>query len=123
MILTPVITLSIPWSANKSFPKLNFSVYDGVNIPFEDKYFDLVFVCAVVKHIRYEDREHFYNEINRVSNNVFFIDADSKKKEEVEHHSWTFYNSNFEEEFRNHFDPIEVVHEAGDILGLYNCRK
>ena len=107
--------------AKKNFPNLEFRVFDGLNFPFEDKSFDLIFASAVIKHIRYEDRERIYNEIKRVSDNVFFVEADSKTKEEVPHGSWTFYNSNFEKEFSDHFNPLEIVHEAGDLLGLYSC--
>jgi SAM-dependent methyltransferase len=109
--------------AQRRFPDLSFKAFDGVSIPFEDKYFDLVFVCAVAKHIRYEDRGKFYQEITRVSDYVCFIEVDSQKQEVVAHHSWTFYNSNFAEEFSLNFTPIEVVKEAGDILGLYKCRN
>ncbi len=107
--------------AKKNFPNLEFRVFDGLNFPFEDKSFDLIFASAVIKHIRYEDRERIYNEIKRVSDNVFFVEADSKTKEEVPHGSWTFYNSNFEKEFSDHFNPLKIVHEAGDLLGLYSC--
>lgn len=108
--------------AQKAFPSYEFEAFNGLEIPFEDKSFDLVFVSAVIKHVRYEDRDNVYREIGRVADRVFFIETDSKTKEEVAHQSWTFYNSNFDEEFRQYFDPIEVLHEAGDILGLYKCK-
>ncbi len=107
--------------AQKAFPDYEFQSFNGLKTEYESKMFDLVFVSAVMKHIRYEDRELVYQELNRVSDKVFFIEADSKTKEEVPHGSWTFYNSNFEEEFKENFEPIEVLHIAGDILGLYSC--
>jgi SAM-dependent methyltransferase len=108
-------------TAQQTFPKFDLMAFDGFHIPYEDKTFDLVFVCAVIKHIRYEDREHIYNELECVADKVFFIEADSQAEEEVSYGSWTFYNSNFEAEFGNYFHPIELVREAGDILGLYRC--
>ncbi len=108
--------------AKSRFPEFQFETFDGLTLPFPGKHFDLVFVSAVVKHVRYEDRSHVYGEIKRVANQVFFIEADSKQKEEVAHGSWTFYNSHFEKEFQEHFEPISVVHEAGDLLGLYSCQ-
>ncbi|WP_191092496.1 class I SAM-dependent methyltransferase [Francisella sp. SYW-9] len=106
-------------SAKKNLPQYNFRTIDGINIPYDDKYFDLVFISAVVKHIRYEDRVSFYNEIKRVADQVFIIEIDAKKKEIYPYESWKFYYSNFEEEFAQHFKPIVTHHEAGDILGLY----
>ncbi len=108
--------------AQKAFPNYDFQSFNGIKTSFEDKSFDLVFISAVIKHVRYEDREIVYRELSRISDKVFFIEADSKIKEEVPHGSWTFYNSNFEEEFKRYFEPIDVLHEAGDILGLYNCK-
>lgn len=108
--------------ANERFPELQFQSFNGVTIPFEDKYFDLVFVCAVIKHIRYEDRKKVYNELKRVAHNVFFIEIDAKTEQEVPHQAWTFYHSHFEEEFKKHFHPLKVIHEAGDLLSLYDCR-
>jgi|SaaInlStandDraft_5_1057022.scaffolds.fasta_scaffold56674_2 SAM-dependent methyltransferase len=108
--------------AQQLFSDFTFDTFDGVNLPYEDKSFDLIFISAVVKHIRYEDRENFYKEINRVADNVFIIEADSKIKEQVSHHSWILYHSNFEEEFKQYFKPIEVIYESGDLLGLYRCK-
>ena len=108
--------------AKQDISDLSFQHFDGIKIPFDDKIFDLLFACAVIKHIRYEDREQIYNEINRVSNYVFFIETDSKKEEIETFQSWKFYHSNFDEQFKQHFIPIKVIHEAGDILGLYQCK-
>jgi SAM-dependent methyltransferase len=109
-------------TAREFFPGQEFEAFDGMTIPYGEKYFDLVFVCAVMKHVRYEDRDHIYSELNRVADKVFIIEADEKTREKVSYKTWTFYNSNFEEEFEQHFHPIKVMHEAGDLLGLYSCR-
>lgn len=108
--------------ATENFPQLHFSSFDGFTLPFEDKYFDMVFVSAVIKHVRYEDREHVYQELKRVATHVFLVEMDSKTKEKVSHGNWTFYHSNFEEEFATQFEPVEVLHEGNDLLGLYKCR-
>ncbi len=115
------INLTAIERARRNFPEKKFETFDGMNLPFEDKSFDLVFVCAVIKHVRYEDREHVYGELRRVADRALFIEADARNKESISHESWTFYNSNFEKEFRQNFEPIEVVREAGDILGLFAC--
>ncbi|MDB9786529.1 class I SAM-dependent methyltransferase [Bacteriovoracaceae bacterium] len=108
--------------AQTFFPEYTFETFNGIKIPYEDKSFDLVLVCAVVKHIRYEDREKFYSEILRVADSVLFIEKDSKIEEEVNQYSWTFYHSDFEKEFEEFFEPLEITHEGGDLLGLYRCR-
>jgi len=108
-------------TAKELFPQHRFDVFDGVTIPYPDKHFDLAFVCAVVKHVRYEDRERFYAELNRVATLALLIEVDSREQEEVAMQGWTFYHSNFEKEFARHLVPIDVVHEAGDLLGIYAC--
>ena len=108
--------------ARETFPDQGFKAFDGLRIPYNDKYFDLVFVCAVIKHVRYEDRDRIYGELNRVADKVFIIETDEKAREEVSYGTWTFYSSNFEEEFGKHFSPLKVIHEAGDLLGLYSCK-
>ena len=82
--------------AKKNFPNLEFKTFDGINLPFEDNSFDLVFASAVIKHIRYEDRGRVYSEFDRVAKQLFFIEADSKRQEKVLYGSWIFYNSDFE---------------------------
>jgi len=109
-------------SAAKSlFPNYEFKRFDGVTIPYPDKHFDLVFVSAVAKHIRYEDRENFYREIKRVADFAYLIEIDATKQEAIVQHGWTFYHSHFEREFEKYFEPVTVIHEAGDLLGLYRC--
>jgi ubiquinone/menaquinone biosynthesis C-methylase UbiE len=43
---------------------INFSYYDGINIPYEDNYFDLVSCFMVLHHVEYLDQ--LVIEINRV---------------------------------------------------------
>ena len=109
--------------AAEMFPKLHFSEFDGVSIPFENRYFDLVFVSAVLKHIRYEDRNQLYSEFCRTSRYVFVVEVDSKEMNEVNQNGWTFYLSNFREELERFFEPVEVFSEAGDLWGLYRTNE
>ncbi len=55
------------WSnIEKNCPNLDFSFYDGVHIPFEDKYFDYVFLHAVVEHIPNNISDDVIRDIDRV---------------------------------------------------------
>lgn len=110
--------------ARKRFPTMTFEVGDGITIPYPDKHFDCVIAIATIKHVRYEDREKVYSEINRVADYALLIEADEKESNKQIFQGWTFYNSVFAEEFERSFDkPIKVVCEAGDILGLYKCKN
>ena len=101
----------------------HFKVCNGLTIDYPDKYFDLVIVIATIKHVRYEDRAVVYSELNRVSNHVLLVEADEKGQNMQSMMGWTFYNSNFAKEFEDNFhESIQVVREAGDILGLYRCK-
>ncbi|SMF64498.1 class I SAM-dependent methyltransferase [Pseudobacteriovorax antillogorgiicola] len=107
--------------ATEGYPNLNFLAYDGAHFPFTDKYFDVVFMSAVAKHIRYEDREGFYDEIKRVARYLIVIEVDAKEKKLEKFSDWTFYHSNFEEEFNRYFRLQSLSREGGDMLGVYQC--
>ena len=110
--------------AQKRFPTMTFEVGDGITIPYPDKHFDCVIAVATIKHVRYEDREKVYAELNRVANYALLVEADEKEQSEEAFQGWTFYHSNFAEEFKKNFDePVKVLHEGGDILGLYKCKS
>jgi ubiquinone/menaquinone biosynthesis C-methylase UbiE len=109
--------------ARTKYPDYQFKVCDGLSIDYPDKYFDLIFVIATIKHVRYEDREAVYAEINRVADHVLFIEADEKEQHIQSMMGWSFYNSNFAKEFEDNFGKrVKIVREAGDILGLYTCK-
>ncbi|NRA44562.1 MAG: class I SAM-dependent methyltransferase [Oligoflexales bacterium] len=111
-----------PRSINEACKKVvncQFKLFDGLKIPFEDNYFDLIFTSAVIKHIRYEDRERIYNEFRRVSKFLFVIEVDSHKQETKTEQGWTFYLSDFRKEFEANFEPLDVRSECGDLWGLY----
>ena len=110
--------------ACKSFPAYRFKVCDGLTIDFPDKYFDLIIVIATIKHVRYEDRCAVYAELNRVADYALLIEANEKEQSTKHMMGWTFYNSNFGEEFDDNFErSVKIIQEAGDILGLYKCKE
>jgi SAM-dependent methyltransferase len=47
-------------------PSVGYAVYDGINLPYEDKRFDLVFAIGVMHHVRPEDREPLMRHVGRV---------------------------------------------------------
>ncbi|KAL9190559.1 hypothetical protein ACHAXT_000265 [Thalassiosira profunda] len=111
-------------SAREKFPSMAFAACDGLTIQFPDKHFDCVIAIATIKHVRYEDRERVYAELNRVADYALLIEADEKEKKEQSLMGWTFYNSPFAEEFESNFaEPVKVVRIAGDVLGLYKCKE
>jgi hypothetical protein len=96
---------------------------EAIAIPFPE-HFDCVIAVATIKHVRYEDRDEVYAELNRVADYALLVEADEKEKCEQSFQGWTFYNSNFSREFEQSFvEPVKVVREGGDILGLYKCKR
>ena len=47
-------------TARKQNPTVNYRLYDGKSIPFDDATFDLVFAICVVHHIPLEETAFFY---------------------------------------------------------------
>lgn len=105
--------------ASDKVPSCEFRLYDGMKIPFEDNYFDLIFTSAVIKRIPYEDRNSLYDEFKRVSRFLFVIEVDYHTQEIKSEQGWNFYLSNFREEFGSRFQPLDVRSECGDLWGLY----
>ena len=110
--------------AKQRYPSYTFQAGDGMTIPYPEKHFDVVICIATIKHVRHEDRKAVYSELNRVAKYVLMIEADETEEKKQEFRGWTFYNSNFGKEFAANFGkPVKVVREAGDILGMYECKK
>lgn len=66
----------------------NFYTFDGVNIPFEDNYFDVIYSNQVFEHVRYP--EALLKEINRVLKpGAYFIGSVSYLEP---YHSFSFWN-------------------------------
>ena len=57
---------SIAAAEKKMIPGTSFVIYDGKVIPFEDNYFDIVFVAAVLHHIEFSLHDIVLEEIHRV---------------------------------------------------------
>lgn len=55
------------------YPEVRVVLYDGVNFPFTDKQFDVVWANAVVEHVGGFDRQvHFTKELARTARRGFF---------------------------------------------------
>lgn len=52
---------------------IDFSVYDGVRLPFEDASFDVVLACNVLHHVPPDARPALVVEISRVCRKAFLI--------------------------------------------------
>ncbi|UCH97148.1 MAG: class I SAM-dependent methyltransferase [Candidatus Aminicenantes bacterium] len=57
----------------------NFSLYDGVNIPFKDNVFDLIMVVFVLHHIPNEKKPLILKEIYRVAKDYMFVLEDTPR--------------------------------------------
>ncbi len=49
---------------NKKY-NINLGLYDGLNIPFEDSFFDIIVLYAVIEHIAPENRKVFMDTISK----------------------------------------------------------
>ena len=59
-------------SARHYYPKCSYAVFDGCQLPFADRSFDLVFSNAVIEHILGEGRQRrFAEEVMRVGKSWF----------------------------------------------------
>lgn len=47
-------------------PEVNYSLYDGLKLPFDDNSMDLVFAINVMHHVRPENWKNFLKEMHRV---------------------------------------------------------
>ncbi|MCH7479621.1 MAG: class I SAM-dependent methyltransferase [SAR324 cluster bacterium] len=101
------------------FPELNLVEFDGVELPFRDGYFDLIFASAVLKHIRYGDRPTLYSEFRRTASYLYVVDTYSERQEVIETNGFKFYHSDFRADlgatFRERY--FETIGE--DFLALY----
>jgi ubiquinone/menaquinone biosynthesis C-methylase UbiE len=72
---------SIKVAKSKSSKHTNFQTFDGINIPYEDNSFDIIFTACVFHHIDFKLHENLFNEIYRVlkPNGRFYI---------FEHNPW-----------------------------------
>ena len=76
-------------AGKRLFPDFILQQNQDLTVPFADEFFDLVFVSAVLKHIRHEDRPTLYKEFKRVAQYlmVFEENADKKETQQTESHN------------------------------------
>jgi ubiquinone/menaquinone biosynthesis C-methylase UbiE len=94
---------------------LNFCSYDGVNIPFSDECFDLIFSKQVLEHVRYPDK--VISEVARVLKHDRFFVGSVSQLEPYHSHSifnWTGYG--IVQVFESH--GLEVIQLAPGIDGV-----
>ena len=107
----------------KLFPEFNLIRSFGIEIPFIEKYFDVVFISAALKHIRYEDRPALYQEFSRVADYIIVSELNSDAEKIEEESGFKFYHSDFIKELPDHFNEVEVMRIGSYFLGLYKVRS
>ena len=58
-------------SSEKEPPKCRVVIYDGANLPFPDKSFDLLLCNSTIEHVPVQDRQSLVKEMMRVSRRGF----------------------------------------------------
>ena len=104
---------------HKLFPEFNLVKTDGLEIPFRDDYFDILFVSGVLWHIRHEDREKIYREFKRVARYLIAFEINAKEKSVKEEHDFIFYHTNFKEELARYFNCLHLIESKCSLIGLY----
>jgi len=107
----------------KLFPQFNLVRSFGLEIPFKDKYFDIVFASAVLKHIRHKDRPAVYQELARVADYVIVSELNSKADNIEESSGFMFYHSDFIKELPDYFVELELINIGNYFLGLYKVKQ
>lgn len=102
------------------YPELNLVESDGLEIPFRDGFFDLIFLSAVLKHIRYEDRAALFAEFSRVARYLYVVEVHSESQRTEEQHGFTFYYSDFRVELGALHRELHYSRAGSDFLALYD---
>jgi len=71
--------------AGEKFGVRNCVEGNVLDIPFKDDYFDAVFTCDMMEHLRVKDLDRAMKEIKRVTKKLFFIKVSDKAEENREH--------------------------------------
>ena len=103
----------------KLFPDLDLRKNDGLQIPFDDHFFDLVFAGGVLKHIRPKDRPKLYNEFERVAAYVMAWEEIAEEPHEETWGGFTFYKANFEVELGARFSRAHQIKVGNQLFGVY----
>lgn len=106
-------------AGKKLFPEFNLKKNEGLNIDANDDTFDLIFLSAVLKHIRHEDRQEFYKELKRVGKYFIVFELNSDTDKTNEEQGFTFYHSNFEKELQENFIEIHSEIINNEIFAIY----
>ncbi|MFC1912861.1 class I SAM-dependent methyltransferase [Chloroflexota bacterium] len=109
-------------NGRKLFPEFNLVRSFGIEIPFKDRFFDVVFASAVLKHIRHADRTVVYGEFSRVADYVIVSELNSAADEVEEESGFQFYHSDFITELKDFFDEVELTIIGEYFLGLYRVK-
>ncbi|MFC1898841.1 class I SAM-dependent methyltransferase [Chloroflexota bacterium] len=105
------------------FPEFNLVRSFGLEIPFKDKYFDVVFVSAVLKHIRHEDRPTIYQELARVADYIIVSELNARADVVEEISGFKFYHSDFIKQLPDFFNEIKLTIIGDYFLGLYEVKS
>lgn len=102
--------------------KLGFPITrsDMYNTPFEDKQFDLVYLCAVLEHS--PDIHKTIKELSRIAKNFYFTMFKWKTKSGGLKSIYRTKNKYFSTEF-NINKLIKLIEEYGSINGLFICTE
>ena len=90
-----------------------------LEIPFRDGYFDLIFLSAVLKHIRYEDRPKLFAEFRRVARYLYVVEKYSDIKRTETQQGFTFYYSDFRAKLGEVYTELSFSRVGDDFLALY----
>lgn len=112
---------------------INIIRASAFDIPFKDKYFDLVFTAGVLIHISPDDIKEVMKEMYRVSKEyIWGFEYFSEKYEEIEYHGQKDYlwRANFSQMFLDMFPDLKLIKEkkypyidSGNIDIMYLLKK
>jgi len=103
----------------KLFPGLDLRVSSGVSVPFEDDFFDVVVVSAVLKHIRPEERPALYREFRRVARHVMAFHEETAAPSREVFGGFVFYRADFTRELGGVFERVHELRTAGHVYEVY----
>lgn len=110
--------------AQKQFPDFHFSYTTSLPLPFAEKQFGFIFASGVLKHLRHEDRELYYQEFSRISDYLLVSELNSEEEMVETMEDFSFYHSNFAQDLAQRFTLIKQCDIAttdwgNHILALY----
>jgi len=98
-------------SVRRSLPDANIITGNGLDIPFKDGYFDLVYTSGVLIHIHPKDIKKAIREIYRCSNKyIWGFEYYAKKCEEVLYHGYRnlLWKTDFVKLFLDTFSDLTI---------------